>query len=254
MPLCFDKNALFNHGIKQKNQLQLDLEKFGKDVHGSPISLQGSISATLVSFQKTIEQYGDHLKKYEQSLMNGDADEDEDAQTKKYENRLSSLKEAHGEFSARFAELKKEFNSSNARTQLFGNTNGYAMDGIESVVNKRNVGQSRDGTSPRSSMEYRGSGLPLYQGLQKEQSIFQRGNTQLELILEMGHQSLDDLVEQNQILLKLQDRMSSTLRTLGLSESTIQKINKRAFKDKLIFYFVLALLLVGFYFVIKWFK
>ncbi|QLL31829.1 hypothetical protein HG536_0B06970 [Torulaspora globosa] len=120
-------------------------------------------------------------------------------------------------------------------------------------MNKRNV-PNVGSASPRGSFDVKRGGLPLYNGLQKEQSIFQRGNAQLELILEMGHQSLDDLVEQNQILQKMQDRMSSSLRTLGVSEETIQKINRRAFKDKLIFWFALVLLLGGFYLVLKWFR
>lgn len=186
--------------------------------------------------------------------MSSNIEEQNESETAKYESRLASLSEAQKDFITKFAELKKQYNSSDARTQLFGTSNGYAIDGNDSVINKRNTGQSMTGKSPRSSFEHRGSGLPLYQGLQKEQSIFQRGNTQLELILEMGHQSLDDLVEQNQILLKLQDRMSSSLRTLGVSEATIQKINRRAFKDKLIFYFALALMFLGFYFILRWIR
>ncbi|QLQ79342.1 hypothetical protein HG537_0B06900 [Torulaspora globosa] len=166
----------------------------------------------------------------------------------KFQNRLDSLIRSHRECAERFAELKKQYNASNARNQLF--SQNEAVMGGESVMSKRNVGSA----SPRGSFEAKRGGLPLYNGLQKEQSIFQRGNAQLELILEMGHQSLEDLVEQNQILQKMQDRMSSSLRTLGVSEETIQKINRRAFKDKLIFWFALVLLLVGFYLVLKWFR
>lgn len=230
--------------MKQKSQLQQDLSKFEKDLYTSPISLQGSISATLVSFERTIEQYSSQLKKYKTAPT----DNDETERTK-FENRLTSLTQAHKDFAAKFSELKKMYNKSDARTQLF---NSYALDG-DSVVNQRNVPHANSST-PRSSLEHKGPGLPLYNGLQKEQSIFQRGNAQLELILEMGHQSLDDIVEQNQILQKLQDRMSSSLRTLGVSEETIQTINRRAFKDKFIFWFALVLLFVGFYFVLRWFR
>lgn len=228
--------------------MQLDLGKFEKDLHTAPVSLQGSISATLVSLERTIEQYRDQLKRYETTTIQ-DVDESKDA---KFQARLDSLVEAHRESAARFAELKKEYNSSNARAQLFNKNETYMVDG-DSVMNKRNVA-NMGSTSPRNSFDVKNGGLPLYNGLQKEQSIFQRGNAQLELILEMGHQSLDDLVEQNQILQKMQDTMSSSLRTLGVSEGTIQNINRRAFKDKLIFWFALALMLIGFYFVLKWFR
>lgn len=199
-----------------------------------------------MSFERTIEQYRDHFKKYQ--AANIDSSEAERA---KYESRLQSLSEAHKDFASKFAELKEQYNKSDARSQLFSGNDAYAVDG-ESVVNKRSVPQAMT-SSPRSSFDHR-AGLPLYNGLEKERSIFQRGNAQLDLILEMGHQSLDDLVEQNQILRKVQDRMSSSLRTLGVSEDTIQMINRRAFKDKFIFYFAFLLMLVGFYFVFKWLR
>lgn len=186
------------------------------------------------------------MKKHKAAII----DKQDDTEIARYDNRLASLIDAHKDFAAKFAELKQKYNGSDARTQLFNGNQGYALDG-DSVVNKRNVAQLTS-TSPRTSLEHKGSGLPLYHGLQKEQSIFQRGNAQLELILEMGHQSFDDIVEQNQILHKLQDRMSSSLRTLGVSDETIQRINRRAFKDKLIFWFALALMLLGFYFILKW--
>lgn len=220
--------------------------KFEKDPYTSPISLQGSISATLVSFERTIEQYRDYLKKYQSANVDGN-----ETERVKYESRLSSLSAAHKDFAAKFAELKEQYNKSDARSQLFSGNDAYSVGG-ESVVNKRSVPQGGS-TSPRSSFDSR-AGLPLYNGLQKEQSIFQRGNAQLDLILEMGHQSLDDLVEQNAILQKVQDRMSSSLRTLGVSEGTIQMINRRAFKDKLIFWFAFALMLGGFYLVFKWLR
>ena len=226
--------------------MQVDLGKFEKDPYTSPISLQGSISATLVSFERTIEQYKDQFKKYQTNNIDGS-----ETENVKYQNRLDSLVSAHKDFAVKFAELKEQYNKSDARSQLFSGSDAYKVDG-ESVVNKRSVPQVNS-ASPRTSFDHR-AGLPLYNGLQKEQSIFQRGNAQLDLILEMGHQSLDDLVEQNQILRKVQDRMSSSLRTLGVSEGTIQMINRRAFKDKLIFWFAFILMLIGFYFVFKWLR
>lgn len=94
----------------------------------------------------------------------------------------------------------------------------------------------------------------MYQGLQKEQSVFERGNAQLDYILEMGQQSFENIVEQNKILSKVQDRMSNGLRTLGVSEQTITSINKRVFKDKLVFWIALILLIIGIYYVLKWLR
>ncbi|EHN01251.1 Bos1p [Saccharomyces cerevisiae x Saccharomyces kudriavzevii VIN7] len=121
----------------------------------------------------------------------------------------------------------------------------------ETIMNKRNVGgvSANSGESPSS-----GGGLPLYQGLQKEQSVFERGNAQLDYILEMGQQSFENIVEQNKILSKVQDQMSNGLRTLGVSERTITSINKRVFKDKLVFWIALILFIIGIYYVLKWLR
>ncbi|CAI1574273.1 hypothetical protein SEUBUCD646_0L01430 [Saccharomyces eubayanus] len=121
----------------------------------------------------------------------------------------------------------------------------------EAMMNKRNVGgasaNSREGSS-------NGGGLPLYQGMQKEQTVFERGNAQLDYILEMGQQSFEDIMEQNKILSKVQEQMSNGFRTLGVSEQTISSINKRVFKDKLVFWIALILLIIGIYFVLKWLR
>lgn len=48
--------------------------------------------------------------------------------------------------------------------------------------------------------------------------------------------------------------MTKSMQTLGVSNETINKINKRVFKDKFIFWIALALMLTGFYFVLKWLR
>lgn len=239
-------NALYIHAQKQKTQLQQDIAKFEQDNLTAPISLQGSISATLVAFEKTIEQYKQHFDKRRAGGSN-----DEEQLDPKYELRLVSLKKDHKDFDAKFKELKQKYNENNARSKLFESPLD-AQTGGESVMNQRRTATNDNTSQPgNTSSNY---GLPMYDGLQKEQSIFQRGNAQLDMILEMGQQSLDDIMEQNQILLKVQDQMSRSLRTLGVSEETIQTINKRVFKDKLIFILIIFLFLVGVYYVLKWFR
>lgn len=238
-------NALYNHAVKQKTQLEQELAKFEQEAETSPISLQGSISATLVAFSKTLKQLEDQLARQRTIVQDGDTEAEA-----KFSARLATLQSNHKEFFSKFAELKQQYNSSHARTQLFGTavTAGALPD--DSVVSQRHVGQ-RDAGLPTQGVLPPKGGLPLYNGLQKEQSVFRRGNAQLDRILELGHQSLEDIMEQNQVLEKLQGQMTKSLRTLGLSESTIQNINKRVFKDKLIFYIGLAMLVGGIYFVLK---
>lgn len=232
-------NALYNHALKQKSQLQQDIARFEQEQVTAPISLQGSISSTLVSFNKTIEQYKQHYEKQQKTDPELDP---------KYQLRLVSLTQDHADFSDKFKTLKQQYNESNARSKLFETPIGESVG--ESVMNKRRT-HTQDTQTNNNTSSY---GLPMHEGLQQENYNLSRANDRLSLILEMGQQSLDDIVEQNQVLLKVQDQMNKSLRTLGVSEQTIQTINKRVFKDKLIFVLILFIFLVAVYYVIKWFK
>lgn len=226
--------------MKQKTLLQRDLSRFEKDLVTAPISLQGSISTTLISLEKTINQYKDYLAKYKSSTP---ADSEETQI--KYQSRLDSLHQVLAESNEKFLKLKKEFNETNAREQLLKSSSNPFDE--ENVMNRRNV-------AVQSVQAQTSSSLPLYEGLQKEQSIFERGNAQLDYILEMGQQSLEDIVEQNAVLQKVQQTMTKSLHTLGVSNETIEKISKRVFKDKFIFWTALILMFLGFYFLLKLFR
>lgn len=226
--------------MKQKTLLQRDLSRFEKDLVTAPISLQGSISTTLISLEKTVNQYKDYLAKYKSSTP---ADSEETQI--KYQSRLDSLQQVLAESNEKFLKLKKEFNETNAREQLLKSSSNPFDE--ENVMNRRNV-------AVQSAQAQTSSSLSLYEGLQKEQSIFERGNAQLDYILEMGQQSLEDIVEQNAVLQKVQQTMTKSLHTLGVSNETIEKINKRVFKDKFIFWTALILMFLGFYFLLKLFR
>lgn len=227
--------------MKQKTLLQRDLSRFEKDLVTAPISLQGSISTTLISLEKTINQYKDYLAKY-----NSSTPADSEETQIKYQSRLDSLQQVLAESNEKFLKLKKEFNETNAREQLLKSSSNPFDE--ENVMNRRNVAVQSSAQAQTSSS------LPLYEGLQKEQSIFERGNAQLDYILEMGQQSLEDIVEQNAVLQKVQQTMTKSLHTLGVSNETIEKINKRVFKDKFIFWIALILMFLGFYFLLKLFR
>ncbi|EDO18838.1 hypothetical protein Kpol_1023p7 [Vanderwaltozyma polyspora DSM 70294] len=250
-------NAIYNHAVKQKNQLQQDIAKFEKDHLTAPISLQGSVSATLVAFEKSISQYKDRLNQFKIDTKNSTTDPGNEEIIAKGESRLASLSQEHKEFAAKFKELKQKYNESNARTQLFSSssTSENPFSTENSNMNKRNIGGPQNSALPMTNDDhYDDKGMSKFDGLMKEQSIFQRGNAQLDMILEMGQQSLEDIMEQNQILQKVQDQMTSGLRTLGVSDETITNINRRVFKDKLIFWIALALMFIGMYLVLRWLR
>lgn len=233
--------------MKQKNQLQKDLAKFEKNPLTAPISLQGSISATLVSFEKTIIQFNDYLSN--QTF----ADEsDSNVNKEKNTNRLNNLRKELDEFTNNFKNLKKAYNDANSqqRNQLFGsnsNTTSENPFSEEVTMNQRRINQNSSNSNNKNNLSYQA-------GLQNENSIFQRGNSQLDYILEMGQNSLNDIMEQNQILDNVQDKVTKSLRTLNVSEGTIQSINKRLFKDKLIFWIALFLMFLGMYLVLKYLR
>ncbi|CCE62659.1 hypothetical protein TPHA_0D00150 [Tetrapisispora phaffii CBS 4417] len=246
-------NAIYNHAVKQKNQLRDEIAKFESNLVTAPISLQGSISATLVSFEKSINQYKEQVIKFQKE--NGKSTEESVIETiAKGGSRLESLINESKELTTKYKELKQKYNEANARTELFANTSSTEnpFNDASAMMNKRNVGVSQTSSNVDSSNQ--AGSLPMYDGLLKEQNIFQKGNAQLDLILEMGQQSLEDIMEQNEVLKKVQDRMSSSLRTLGVSEETIHQINKRVFKDKLIFWIALFLLFLGMYLILKWLR
>lgn len=260
-------NALYNHAVKQKTQLQNDLGKFETDLLNSPVSLQGSISATLVSFDRTIKQLDDYLKR----TSSGNEDTEDTSRTK-FQAKLVGLQQDHKEYQAKFTQLKTEYNINRAKTQdinnrnqLFGpqGTTGSSENPFndDNLLNKRNVlGSNNSSAGVNNSNIYNSTGknkssLPTYhEGLQNEASVFARGNAQLDLILEMGASSLQDIMDQNAILNKIEDKMTKSLRTLNVSQSTIDQINKRLFKDKLIFWIGLLLLFTSMYFVLKWLR
>lgn len=254
-------NALYNHAVKQRNQLQNDLSKFESDLLNSSVSLQGSISATLVSFDKTIKQLDDYISKNNNNnVTSGDANDDK---ISIFRIKLNDLKIENKKYQNKFKDLKTQYNKS----QLFGsinnasggnsssNTSGNPFND-DNYLNKRNVlSNNRYNNNNITSSYDKKNLLPsFYQNLQNENSIFSRGNAQLDLILEMGNNSLQDLMDQNLILNNIQNKMNKTLRTLNVSQSTIDQINKRLFKDKLIFWIALLLLFIGMYYIIKLFR
>ncbi|SCU91130.1 LANO_0D10836g1_1 [Lachancea nothofagi CBS 11611] len=234
-------NALFNHATKQKTLLQRDLAKLERDLTIAPISLQGSIASTLVSLEKTIEQYKEHLTRFHATNPN----EDESSKLK-YQSRLETLQTEYNSAKGRFQSLKKQCNEVNSRERLIkSSSNPFDEDFTVSKRSTATAAQNQSNGGNSSSQ------LPLYQGLQQEQSVFERGNAQLDHILEMGQQSLGDIMDQNAVLHKMEAQMTKSMQTLGVSNETINRINKRVFKDKFIFWIALVLMFAGFYFVLK---
>lgn len=76
----------------------------------------------------------------------------------------------------------------------------------------------------------------------------------MDRILEMGQQAFEDIVEQNEILRKVQTKFEESLITLGVSQGTIRSVERRAKQDKWLFWFCVVVMLVVFYYIVKLFR
>ena len=95
--------------------------------------------------------------------------------------------------------------------------------------------------------------LGYLEGLYKEKQSLGRGNQQLDMILEMGQNALGDLVDQNETLKRLGAKFEQSLMTLGVSQGTIRRVERRARQDKWLFWLLVVVFFVLCYFIIRWF-
>lgn len=166
-----------------------------------------------------------------------------EAQKTKNKGRLQTLRQEYAEYKQKIDSLRKQREEALAeanRSRLFSNTSTAISDNPydESNMTSR---QSHAVSQGEQTQINASSGMSMTDGLYKEQTSLERSNQQLDDILDMGRQAFDDLVQQNEIVGKMRDRMSSSLETMGVSRATIRKIDKKAFEDKWIFYIGAAL-------------
>ncbi|EEQ42905.1 hypothetical protein MG1_00236 [Candida albicans GC75] len=243
-------NSIYNHGLKQTQTITKDLTQFEKNLSTSPLSLQGAITTSLTAFRKTIKEYSDLLEKN----VN-------DTSYTKHENRLNKFNQDLNEFTSKFDTLKKqrdiqvqEANKqellgrrhiSTTATAALGSTS--SDNPYESSSNPSQQQQQQQLQDEQNTMSYR-------EGLYHEKNSLERGSEQLDRILEMGQQAFEDIVEQNEILRKVQTKFEESLITLGVSQGTIRSVERRAKQDKWLFWFCVVVMLVVFYYIVKLFR
>ncbi|OWB69157.1 hypothetical protein B5S33_g4989 [[Candida] boidinii] len=225
--------------MKQTQQLRKDLEVFEQDPVNTQLSTIGQITTTITQLSRILQEYDDFISK---QTLNENSKLKNETRLLNFQNELSESK-------IKFQSLKKQREEDLAqisKNSLFNNTSTAVSDNpyeSNTVVNRHaNIAAQQQ------------SGLSMQEGLYKEQSILQRGDEQLDAILEMGQQAFTDLVEQNEIIKKTQQKMVQSLETLGVSRETIRKIEKKAFEDKWIFYIGAILTLYFFYLILKYLR
>ncbi|KAK6457848.1 uncharacterized protein RJT20DRAFT_26741 [Scheffersomyces xylosifermentans] len=232
-------NSLYNHGLKQIQTISKDLLEFEKNLSTSPLSLQGAITTSITAFKKTIKEYGDLIEKDPNATANA-----------KHESRITKFNQELQDFTSKFDALKIQRETLVQETdkqELMGRRHHSTANGASTSDNPYDANSRADAASQQQTMSYQ-------EGLYKENSSLARGTQQLDYILEMGQQAFDDIVDQNEILRKVQAKFEESLITLGVSQGTIRSVERRAKQDKWLFWFAVVVMLVSFYYIVKWFR
>lgn len=236
-------NTLFNHCLKQSQLVQRDLAEFELNVLLLPLLLQGTILLNLASFRKTCAEYSLMVNQQAQPgamrIASGD--------TEKQQQRVRRFEQEAVEYGLKFQQLKAQRETilhELGRQELMGRRTHAAAHVAQGPVAD---GPGDNPYAPRGMQTQR-------EALFAEGSQLSHGSQQLDHILEMGQQALGDLVLQNQTLERVQEKMTGVLVTMGVSRSTIQRVNRRAREDKWIFYGGIILMLVCFWFILKWMR
>ncbi|KAI8143197.1 hypothetical protein BJV82DRAFT_515186 [Fennellomyces sp. T-0311] len=205
-------NSLYNHALKQSVSLQRDLEKFatGQD---SSAGLQGQISASFNTLQRSIDDY-DNLAKREVVAV-----KKETALTRvtKFRRELQDMK-------TQFETIKKQ--QENQRYE----------QNRDSLLARRNRSTTEN---PYFPMEESRSEFAM-----REAAFANNTDAQLDSFIDQAQNLLENLTDQHGILKKTQKKLLDAANTLGLSKNVIRYIERRTAQDKWIFIVGLAITLL----------
>lgn len=214
--------------------MKKDLVEFETQYKTAPLSTQGQISVSITGLNRTINEINDLIQK-EPSTEN----------KQKFEKRLTK-------FRSESSDLKLRFEAAKARKDedAFESNKSELLNRSSRTNPLASVTTSTD--NPYSAAPGGGSGMSFKEGMYKEKNSLERSSQQLDEILEMGQRSFDDIVIQNEYLIKFEKKLSSSLVTLGVSRGTIQKIERRVFKDRFVFFGGAIVTVASFYFIYKY--
>ncbi|KAK9238528.1 hypothetical protein V1525DRAFT_387431 [Lipomyces kononenkoae] len=233
-------NSLFNHALKQSQSLKKDLDSFAGSPSTASLALQGQISATLATLQRTIDEY-DAMARRE--LVPAKQD--------KAFARIRNFRTEAAEARTLFDKLKKDRedaqNNSN-RAELLGRRPHHSAtpDNPYASGLTRNGSSAMTGSSSAISESIPIAAVP--------REFFSRTGDQLDEFIERGRAVLGDLVEQRDVLKSTQRKLYSAANTLGISNDTIKYIERRARQDKAVFWAGVCICLVSFYFILRWLR
>lgn len=239
--LISPQNVLFNSALKQSTTLRRDLETFSSSPGTATPALQGQISTTLQTLSRTLTDYD--------ALSRNEPNEDKKA---KAADRLKNFRADLQSYRLQFDELKKERETVvhvEQRNELLGrrpyqsssSTNGGPVGpGTASTpenpyAQPTHAKNSSFGSGAQTSYNSHNNYTHDQHAL-REQSFFDKANTQLDQYLDRGRAVLGDLGQQREILKGTQRKLYSVANTLGISGDTIRMVERRARQDKWIFW------------------
>lgn len=237
------QNSLFNSALKQSQSIQKDLSFLAISPATSSPALQGQISASLTSLQRTVDDYDALARrelipaKQEKAFMRIKDFRKELAEARE---QFETLKTQRGE--VEHSELLGRRSHSSATPEnpyADGAVNATARSAFSPAV----VGaRAQMASSSREEHAFR------------ERDFGDRAGVQLDEFLERGRNVLGDLASQRETLKSTQRKLYTVANTLGISRDTIRMIERRANQDKWIFYTGVILFFVFCYFVVRWLR
>lgn len=221
-------SSLYNNAVKQSKILHDFLAELRTSPEDAPSRLTGQVSTAITSFQRAIDSYS--------AAANNEIVPEKKQQA---QDRILTFREELVKARDELRSLKarrEESIAAQQRNQLFHRpqhqSDAYAQS------------ENPFAAAPAQGID-RGAGMA------REGDVIQRAGQQLDEFIEMSRNALSDLGEQNELLRKTGQSMRKVANTLGISNETIRKVERRAKEDKLVFYGGAITMLVAFYFIVK---
>ncbi|XXG95255.1 thiamine pyrophosphokinase [Hypoxylon texense] len=231
-------NTQFNSALKQSTSIKRDLTTLTSSADGTaptPAAL-GSLSASLTSFSRTLDEYNALAKQ-----------ELNPAKQEKAFERIRNFRAELTSFRTQLDELKEKREDTlhaQNRNELLGRRPFTTATPENPYANTAQSHQPQP-SSPTAPSRYGSSGGQLSMGgndytreahALREQNFFASTNTALDEYIARGQAVLGDLGSQREMLKNTQKRLYSVANTLGVSGDTIRMIERRAKQDKWIFW------------------
>ncbi|KAK9446708.1 uncharacterized protein V1518DRAFT_423350 [Limtongia smithiae] len=221
-------NSLFNKALKQSQSIKRDLDTLASSpATVGAFGLQGQISATLASLERTIDQYDGMARR---ELV--------PAKQEKAFARIRNFRTDASDARHQLEELRQQ------REDAVGATNRAELLGRRTHASATpDNPYGRDGGLGGGGEEIPVAAIP--------REFVSRTGSQLDEFIERGRAVLGDLVEQRDMLKTTQRKLYSAANTLGVSTDTIKYIERRARQDRVLFWAGIVVVVVVFYLILR---